>query len=137
MATYESRMRTNVFPVTDVVAFTEAMRPFIERVEDFRIEPDDTQPNHVCLLGKEFYTVITDDGDEIDIVDIIQEHIADDTLVIMTCAGWEAYRYTVGSALLVTKTRHFFADAEQVVRELAVEAGILSIGESMKLSAQG
>lgn len=136
MATYVSKMRTNPFIVKDVDAFRAALQPFDERVEDFEVVLGN-EPNQVILLGSEFYTTVDNDDNDIDIVDVLQAHVADDAVVIATCAGWEGMRYTVGSALLVTKTKHFFVDAEVAVKEIAEAKGILTKHEMIHLSAQG
>lgn len=102
MANYYSSARTNYFRVKDVDAFNAWAK---EYEDNYRVEVVDKEDTFSILFDNEsgVPTSREVDGsyDEIDFMDELSKHLADDEVAILHQAGAEKLRYINGYAIAV------------------------------------
>lgn len=102
MANYYSSARTNYFRVKDVDAFNAWVK---EYEDNYRVEVVDKEDTFSILFDNEsgVPTSREVDGsyDEIDFMDELSKHLADDEVAILHQAGAEKLRYINGYAIAV------------------------------------
>ena len=102
MANYNSFMVTEkTFHVLDVEAFKKAFEPLRTNV-DIHIEAD----GQVWIGGYDASMVVYDqDDNEIEIAEIIQEHIKPGDHAIIKSVGYEKLRYVTGMTCVISKEK--------------------------------
>lgn len=147
MANYVSRMRTSYFRVKDTTAFTEGLNQYIFEDLEYSVEEDGT----IMLMGSGFMTMLKDedymavgpDGlylegeeDPQEMVDYLREHMLDDEIILINAIGYENMRYLVGDSYIITKTDSAYVLAEDAVKKLAVDKGIITEEQSHALKCE-
>lgn len=147
MANYDSRMRTSYFRVKDTTAFIEGLKQYVFEDLDLSVEKDGT----VMLMGADFMTMDKDedymkvgpDGlylegeeDPHDMVDYLREHMLDDEIILINSIGYEKMRYLVGDSTIITKTGSAYVLAEDAVKDLAVEKGLITNEQAAALKCE-
>ena len=102
MANYYSTARTNYFRVKDVDAFNAWAK---EYEDNYRVEVVDKEDTFAILFDSESgvptWREVDGDYDDIDFMDELSKHLADDEVAILHQAGAEKLRYINGYAIAV------------------------------------
>jgi hypothetical protein len=102
MANYYSTARTNYFRVKDVDAFNAWAK---EYEDNYRVEVVDKEDTFAILFDSESGVPtsreVDGDYDDIDFMDELSKHLADDEVAILHQAGAEKLRYINGYAIAV------------------------------------
>lgn len=113
MADWYGHARSNYFRVKDLEAFKKAMEPLSDEVEiwqhgDERLGPPKDDRIALGVTGSdkggwpsEYYDVNKDEYVEVDVVDLVAQHLADDEVAIFMECGAEKLRYLTGRAWAV------------------------------------
>jgi hypothetical protein len=102
MANYCSTARTNYFRVKDVDAFNAWAK---EYEDNYRVEVVDKEDTFAILFDSESgiptSREVDGDYDDIDFMDELSKHLADDEVAILHEAGAEKLRYINGFAIAI------------------------------------
>jgi hypothetical protein len=102
MANYCSSARTNYFRVKDVDAFNAWAK---EYEDNYRVEVVDKEDTFAILFDSESgiptSREVDGDYDDIDFMDELSKHLADDEVAILHEAGAEKLRYINGFAIAI------------------------------------
>lgn len=131
MATSISKMRTSYFQVKDTDAFVAIINNITS--VDVTIEVSE---KGIMLMGDDFSTGIienidehgnyVEDEEEIDVFELIKNHLSDGEAVLVNDINYENFRYLAGASSIITPKGVWTVVAETAVRNLAVEQGALT-----------
>lgn len=149
MANYESKMRTSCFEVESVENFEAEMKKYA--FEDFQISKyPEISEQSIVLFGSDFSYAFYDPGylesaglttekiieleeENVNIFEVIQQHLKPDSVVIINSIGSEKHRYVIGDSILITKDNMLFLNAEEAIKQLAVDKGLISQEQAISL----
>lgn len=140
MANTITMMRTSYFKVKDESAFKNELNS----LDNFNAEfgTSENHPGKLCIFGEDFSfvqkEVFDEEGDYVDDIDVdvfemIQSHLKDDEAVLVNSIAWEKFRFVDGNSAIITPIGVAYLNADQAVRDLAVEKGLLSKDAAAKL----
>ena len=149
MANYESKMRTSCFEVENVENFEAEMKKYA--FEDFEISKfPEVSDQSIVLLGSDFSDAFYDfdylesagltreerfelEEENVNVFEIIQQHLKPDGVVLINSIGSEKHRYVIGDSVLITKDNMLFLNAEEAIKQLAVDKGLISQEQAVSL----
>lgn len=103
MANYYEKARTNYFKVKNAAAFQDFLKKF--GYVDLVVEEKTGQ--YALIFDEEvgipcsIYDEQTDEHVDVDFVDEVSKHLADDSIAVFEAVGSEKYRYLSGYAIAV------------------------------------
>jgi len=125
MAYWQGTGRSNVFKVKDLDKFFEDMGSL-----DIELHVVDEETNEVKIFSSgdgNFPANYFDDdlGDyvDVDIQDIIQKHLTDDSCCVLIEVGNENFRYLTGWSCAITSKQMEFINLDQIYQVAAKMAG--------------
>jgi hypothetical protein len=104
MANYYEKARTNYFNVKDASAFDKFIALFNGSIE---VMPHETEGTLALLFDEEtgipitYYDHEAEDWVDVDFMDMLSQHLTDDSIAVIEAVGSEKMRYLVGYAIAV------------------------------------
>ena len=126
MANYYGQARSNYFEVKDATKFVEEMAKYpveviTEKVDDKTLYGIMDSNSNGGGLDWTRYDEETDDYIEIDWVEILANHLADNNVAVLMEVGSEKYRYLNGIAFAVNNKKEFIRISLDDIYEKAKE----------------
>jgi hypothetical protein len=133
MANWTGCARSNYFLVKDLEAFRKALADIDVEIVGQSANPNDEieAGDPVALLSKTdngdwptmYYNEATDEQEDIDLFDIVAQHLADDEVTVFVEAGHEKMAYITGYATAINnKGQHRMVSLDHIY-DLARELG--------------
>lgn len=117
MANMISHMVASQFEVKDVQAFEKELQQY--EFEDLQLH-NDPGTNHVTMYGADFLSATKVDDEEsemVDIVPMLQKHLAPGKHIFVNAIYQEKYRYLAGESHLITPDQILSVNAETELRK--------------------
>ncbi len=133
MANYYEKARTNYFKVKDIAAFND----WVNKFTGLDVVVQEQEGTVSILFDEEsgvpsFYYDENDQEIEVDFMEELAKHLADDSVAVLEAVGSEKFRYLIGYAVAVNNKGESVSINLDMIYELAKQKfGAKEISKAM------